>query len=596
MRLQRHEVPVQETWDLTDLFQTDAEWETARKAVLDQLPQLTAFKGRLGDSATVLLEAISTYEGLLEQLYRIYTYASHKASADGSDTTNQALMGKAAGLAAQFDAASSFLRSEILLLPEGIVEGWLETDAGLAAYKPFVKKMLDDKPYLLHPQTEEAIAALGEVLEAPFVIYERAKSSDITCPPVVVNGKEIANSLSLYEDDLETSADVNVRRAGYKSFSEGIGQFKNTLAATWATEVKKNIVLAKLKGFPSATDMLLHRQGVTQEPYHNLLNTIRAELAPHMRRYAELRKRVLGLDHLLYCDLEAPLDPEYDPRIGWAEGAKMTLDALAVMGPEYMAIMEKAIAERWVDRCDNVGKQTGAFCSSPYGSHSFILMTWTGQARNLFTLAHELGHAGHFELANKYQKMLNTDVSTYFVEAPSTLNEMLLGDKMIKDATEPRMKRWVIMSLLMTYHHNFVRHLSEGELQRRIYELAEKGEQVTAELLSETKGAILKEFWGDSLELDEYAKLTWLRQPHYYMGLYPYTYSAGLVASTAVAQTIREEGQPAVDRWLEVLKSGGTKTPMELMAMAGLDMTTAEPIKKAVAYVGSLVDELEKLF
>ncbi|HLO04026.1 MAG TPA: oligoendopeptidase F [Symbiobacteriaceae bacterium] len=596
MRLQRHEVPVQETWNLTDLFQTDAEWETARKAVVDQIPQLTAFKGRLGESAGLLLEAISTLEGLMEQLLRVFTYASLKSAQDGSDTENQELMGKAYGLYAQVDAASSFLRSEILLLPEGTVEGWVETHAGLAAYRPFLKKLLADKPYLLHPQTEEALAALGEVLDAPFVIYERAKSSDITCPPVVINGKEIANSLSLYEDDLETSADVNVRRAGYKSFAEGLGQFKNTLAATWATEVKKNIVLAKLKGFPSATDMLLHKQGVTQEPYNNLLDTIRAELAPHMRRYAELRKKVLGLDHLLYCDLEAPLDPEYDPRIGWEEGAKTTLEALSVLGPEYMELMERSIAERWVDRCDNVGKQTGAFCTTPYGSHSYVLMTWTGQARNLFTLAHELGHAGHFELANRNQKLLNTDVSTYFVEAPSTLNEMLLGDKMIREATDPRMKRWVIISLLMTYHHNFVRHLSEGELQRRIYALAEAGEQVTAELLSETKGAILKEFWGDSLELDEAAKLTWLRQPHYYMGLYPYTYSAGLVASTAVAQTIREEGQPAVDRWLEVLKAGSTKTPMELMAMAGLDMSTAAPIKKAVAYVGSLVDELEKLF
>ncbi|HLO02685.1 MAG TPA: oligoendopeptidase F [Symbiobacteriaceae bacterium] len=597
MRLQRHEVPVQETWNLTDLYQNDAEWEGARQALTAQIPQVTAFKGRLGESAATLLAAISTYNGLLEQLLRLHTYAYLNTATDGKNPVNQERNGKANGLYAEFEAATSFVRSELLLLPEGTVEGWLTQNEGLAVYGPFLQRLLADKPYLLHPETEEALAALGEVLGAPHMIYERAKASDVTCQPITLpDGTQVENSLVRYDQTLETSADVNLRRASYRSFSEGLGAFKNTLAATFATEIKKNVVLAKLRGFSSATAMHLHEQQVSAESYHNILDIIGTELAPHMRRYAELRKRVLGLDHLLYCDLEAPLDPEFDPSIGWAEGAKITLEALSIYGPEYSAIMQRAVEERWVDFSDNVGKRTGAFCTAPYGDHPYVFMTWTNQARNMFTLAHELGHAGHIHLATQHQKVVNAMPSMFFIEVPSTLNELLVGDKLISEATDARMKRWVIMTLLRSYHHNFIRHLLEGELLRRIYALAEAGESITEGTLSATKGAILAEFWGDSLQLDEYAKLTWMRQPHYYSGLYPYTYAAGLTAATAVAQSFKTEMQPAIDRWLEVLKAGGTKAPLALMQMAGVDLTTTAPIKQAVAYVGSLVDELERLF
>jgi oligoendopeptidase F len=211
-------------------------------------------------------------------------------------------------------------------------------------------------------------------------------------------------------------------------------------------------------------------------------------------------------------------------------------------------------------------------------------------------LAHELGHAGHFAMAGRYQRLHNTRPSRYFIEAPSTMNEMLLAQSILAKTTDSRKRRSVILQLLGTYYHNFVTHLLEGELQRRVYAHAEAGKPITANVLSELKGEILSTFWGDAVEIDEGARLTWMRQPHYYMGLYPYTYAAGLTASTAVSQMIQEEGKPAAERWLEVLKAGGTKKPLELMKMAGVDMSSPEPIRKAVAYVGSLVDELEKSF
>jgi oligoendopeptidase F len=315
-----------------------------------------------------------------------------------------------------------------------------------------------------------------------------------------------------------------------------------------------------------------------------------------MRRYAKLRKRVLGLDKLLYCDLKSPLDPGYNPKTTYAEASQTIMDALKVMGPEYSKVIRTALTERWCDLAVNEGKSTGAFCSSPYGVHPFILISWTDTMRGTFVLAHELGHAGHFALAGRNQRYVNTRPSMYNIEAPSTINELLLAQHVMKGSTDARMRRWVITQLLGTYYHNFVTHLLEGELQRRVYKLAEAGKPITASTLSEQKGAIFQEFWGDTVEIDDGARLTWMRQPHYYMGLYPYTYSAGLTVATSVAEAIQTEGQPAVDRWLQVLKAGGTLKPLDLIKLAGVDMSGPEPIRKAVAFVGSLVDELEKSF
>ncbi len=266
------------------------------------------------------------------------------------------------------------------------------------------------------------------------------------------------------------------------------------------------------------------------------------------------------------------------------------------MGPEYCDFARKTMQQRWVDRSDNIGKSSGAFCASPYGVHPYILITWSDTMRNVFTLAHELGHGGHFGLAMKHQRYVNTRPGNPFVEAPSIMNEMLLAQHILSKTSDPRMRRSVIMQVLETFHHNFVTHLLEAELQRQIYALAESGQSITAAVLNQRKGEILGKFWGDTMQIDDGARMTWMRQPHYYMGLYPYTYSVGLVASTAMANVIQEEGEPAVQRWLNVLKAGGTMTPTELMQSAGIDMSTPAPIHQAVAYVGNLVDELERAF
>lgn len=596
-RLTRSEVAEELTWNLDDLFVSDDTWEAELNLIEKETSQFEKFKGNLHSGSKALLECLSAQEQLSMKLIKAWTYASLKQSADGTDAVNQANSAKFSSLRTKLSAALSFIDSEILALPEGTVENYIQEEEELQPFQKNLLQLLETKKHKLSPETEEALAALGEVHNAPYKTYEMGKLADMQFDSIKdAGGNELPVSFALFESRYEFSSDTDVRRKAYSSFVNTLRQYKNTFAATYSTEVTKQVSLSRLRKYESVTHMLLEPQQVTLEMYNNQLDIIYKELAPHMRRFAQLKKKVLGLDKMMFCDLKAPLDPEFNPEITYEEASKVILESLKVMGPEYSEIMERGFKERWVDLADNVGKGTGAFCSSPYGSHPYILITWQNNMRGAFTLAHEFGHAGHFFLANKNQRIMNTRPSTYFVEAPSTMNELLLGQHLLGSTEDKQMRRWVILQLLGTYYHNFVTHLLEGEYQRRVYALAEEGKALTAKTLTEVTGSVLSEFWGDTVEIDEGASLTWMRQPHYYMGLYPYTYSAGLTASTTVAQMIQEEGQPVVERWLDVLRAGGTMKPLELLKHAGVDMSKPDPIRKAVSYVGSLIDELEQSY
>lgn len=593
-RLVRAEVPNELKWDLSDLYKSDDEWHTALNVLENNIQKLDAFKGRLHTNSTTLLNCLLLEEELLMKLTKLYSNANLKESTDRTNPIIQANSSKISALWTKVHTALSFIHNEILSFDEGTIEKYLTEETKLEPFRKSLLEILQKRQHTLSPETEEALAALGEVHSSPYKIYGMTKLADMDFTSIQdEQGNELPVSFALFESKYEFSPSAYIRRKAYSSFVSTLKRYKNTVATTYATEVKKQVTLSRLRKYESVTHMLLEPQKVPLETYNNQLDIIYKELAPHMRRFADLKKKVLGLDQMLFCDLHAPLDPEFNPAITYEEAGTLIQNSLKVLGDEYSSIIEKGFKERWVDLADNVGKSTGAFCSSPYGSHPYILITWQNTMRGCFTLAHEFGHAGHFYLANKNQRIMNVRPSMYFVEALSTMNELLLAQHLLATTDDKRMRRWVILQLLGTYYHNFVTHLLEGEYQRRVYALAEEGQALTATTLTEIKTNVLSTFWGDSVEIDEGAGLTWMRQPHYYMGLYSYTYSAGLTASTAVAQMIKEEGQPAIDRWLDVLRAGGTMKPLELMKHAGIDMSKPDAIRKAVSYVGSLIDELE---
>jgi len=596
-RLARADVPVELTWNLDDLFTSAAHWEAELEALDAARAEVQPYQGRLIESAATLLACLNTVEMLQQRLMRVGVFAHLRNAQDGTNAEYQAALARVDALSARLDASIAFVDSEILQLTDGTVERFLAQEPGLAVHQVHLHDLLETKPHRLSADTEKVLASLGEVLDAPWMTYHRSKAGDLQFAPFTdAQGTTRDNSVNLFEWTYETHPDPSVRRGAWQSFSAGLKAYNHTWSATFATEINKNVVLARLRNYPSTEACLLQAHKVPLAFYNNILQTIQAEVAPHMRRYARLRQRVLGLDKLLFCDIKAPLDADYEPQINYDDARTLILDSLACMGPEYVQFVRTVLEQRWVDRADNIGKSSGAFCASPYGVHPYILMTWADTMRNVFVLTHELGHGAHFGLAMKHQRYVNTRPAMPFVEAPSIMHEMLLARHILAQGSDARMRRSVIMQVLGTYHHNFVTHLLEAELQHRVYGMAEAGQAVTAQLLNQCKGEILAGFWGDAVEIDDGARMTWMRQPHYYMGLYPYTYSVGLVAATAMAGKVAEEGAPAVERWLQVLKAGGTMKPMALLQHAGIDLSSPEPIRAAMAYVGELVDELEGAF
>ena len=595
--LTRAEVKPETTWDLTDLFATRDAWLVELDAVAHSVNSVVQYQGRLVTGHAVLIACLDAREELLTRLERVTAFAGLREAGDGSNAEHQADQSTAAALSARMHAALTFVDTEILALPEDTLAAWLRDEPALVAYQPSLSKLAALRPHRLSAETEHMLASLGVVLDAPYTIYGRAKAGDLTFESFTdAAGTSHPNSFNLYQSIYESHPDTNMRRAAWASFCAGLKPYQHTMGGTFATEIAKNIVIAKARGYESTERYLLREHQVPFELYSNVLDIIQAELAPHMQRYARLRRRVLGLDKLLYCDIRAPLDPGYEPAMTFDEAAALLEEALAPLGTDYVTMVRNAFQRRWIDRANNIGKSSGAFCATPYGVHSFILMTWADSMRDAFTLAHELGHAGHFMLAGQHQRRSNTEPAMPFVEAPSIMNEMLLARHILARPTEPRMRRWVLTQVLGTYHHNFVTHLLEAELQRQVYRLAEGGQPVTAALLNERKRAILQGFWGDTVELDDGAAMTWMRQPHYYLGLYPYTYSVGLVAATALAEKSNREGDAVLAQWLEVLRAGGTMPPLELMRQVGIDLSSAQPIRDAVEYVGRMVEELESSF
>jgi oligoendopeptidase F len=589
----RHEVNENYTWDISPLFESDADCESAIESIKAELVDFVKkFEGKLDDVDTAV-NAIDDYRQLVEKLVPIGTYASLRMSSDQGDADAQRLSGKVGNATTQFSTATSFVKSDLLAQNESFLKSVKEKEG---EYEGFIDALLRDKPYQLDAKVEKAVAAYSNVFNGPYSLYQKTKLLDIDFGTFGANGEEIPLSYLAYEGELESHEDPEVRRNAYKKFYSKLKEYEHTTAGTYEIHLKKEKTSADLRGFDSVIDYLLHPQEVESELYHRQIDLIMKDLSPHMRKYARLLKKVNGLEEMRYEDLKISLDPASEPEISVEDSKEYILDALSIMGEDYTEMLNRAYDERWIDFVKNKGKSTGAFCSSPHGYHPFILISWTSLMTEVFVLAHELGHAGHFYNANREQNVFDARSSMYFIEAPSTMNEMLMANHLLKNSDDPKFKRWVISSIISrTYYHNFVTHLLEAAYQREVYKKVDNYESISAADLNQLKRGVIEEFWGDDVVISENAELTWMRQPHYYMGLYPYTYSAGLTIATQMSRRVLDEGQPAVDDWLKVLRAGGTKPPVELAQMAGIDVTTDQPLKDTIAYIGELVDELEKL-
>jgi len=592
--MKRSEVPVEQTWDLSMIYKTPEEaWEDTEeiKKLADKAEK--EYKGKLKDAKTIL-DCLHLYERMNELANKFSHYFELDMETDFSNARLVADANKAERIITDCFARTSFIESEIVEADSSVLEEAVKNGGTVSRY---LGRILRRKPHMLQPETEKVLATLEEFMSTPYTVYNQAKLGDMRFDSFTVNGKEYPLSYALFENEYEYENDTEVRRAAFRHFSDKIKEYENVTAAAYNAYVCRDKRMADIRGFKDVFDYLLFEDEVTRDLYDRQIDVIMDKLAPHMRKYARLLQKVNHLDKMTYADMKLTVDPDYDPKVTVEEAEKYVADAMAVMGEDYVAMVHRAFRDRWIDFATNDGKSTGGFCASPYGvPASFILFSWQGRMADVFTLAHELGHAGHFMGCNEAQGIFDTEVSGYFSESPSTINELLLTGYLEKTSDDPRFRRWVLGNTVgKTYYHNFVTHLLEAAYQREVYKIVDAGGSVQPETLSSIYRDVLTRFWGDTVEMTEGAELTWMRQPHYYMGLYSYTYSAGLTISTKMSRRIMEEGQPAVNDWMKALRAGSTVNPVEFARLAGVDISTDGPLLETIDYIGSMIDEMWEL-
>lgn len=586
----RSEVKEELKWDITRLYKDREAVKVDIKSATEIADKMAALKDL--KTKEELKNLLDLYEELMIKVSRLGTYSGLISTTDMTDTDNVNFANTIDMSFSPIFEKISFVENLVLGLDEKVIDDYKKT---YEDYHVFLDDILRKKGHVLSDEESKVFASLSYALNGPYNTYEISKLADMKFDSFEVDGKTYENSYVLFENFYQYHEDLKVRRAAFESFSKTIENYKNTTASLYEMYLNIEKTKATMSGFDSLIDYHLFEQDVKRELYDRQIDVIMEDLAPIMRKFEKLIQKFYGIDEMHFADLKLPIDKEFSKEISEEESWKYVEEALSVMGDEYLKVAMSARDDRWVDFASNVGKSTGGYCASPYKKGSYILLSWTREFAELYTLVHEIGHGVHFHYAQENNKALEEEPSLYFIEAPSTCNEILLSKYLLKNTEDDRFRRYILANMITnTYFHNFVTHLLEAHYQREVYYLVDKGEPINADILSELKLNTLKKFWGDEIVMDKGAELTWMRQPHYFMGLYSYTYSAGLTVSTNAANNIYEK-EDGAKNWIEALKAGGTLKIEELAKLGGVDISTDAALKNTIAYIGSIVDELEKL-
>lgn len=589
--MKRSEVNLDLTWDLSKIYENDLKFEDALKEMDEKAEKLVKnFSGKLNTPENINSCLDDLKEILiLSDLTGAYAYLAYET--DLGSMENLERLTKFENVSVPVMSKLSFVNTEILENDEEIIKKSMENKEN----NRFLGKLLEEKAHTLSKETESVLSELSPSLGSPYRTYNQSKIQDLSFNDIELNGKVYPMTYNMFEGSYEGDGNTEFRRLAFKEFYRSLEKYENTFASTYFSNVQNDKIMSKIRKYENVFEYLLAPQEVSMELYNRQCDVIMEKLAPHIRKYARLLKRVNKLDKITFSDLKMPLDSGFAKEFSIEECEKMVIDGLSVLGEDYKEFLKYAFKNRCIDYVDNEGKSSGAFCSSPYRVSPYVLLTWTGNMSDVLTVAHELGHGGHFTLAGKNQNILNVDCSMYFVEAPSTANELIMAHYLLENAKSDREKRWIISQIISgTYYHNFVTHFIEAYYQREVYKIIDNGGAIDAGTLNRLFKETMEKFYGDEIELADGVERTWMRQPHYYMGLYSYTYSAGLTIGTQMCLNILKDNSRAKD-WIEVLKAGGSKKPVELAKMAGVDITTDEPLLNTIEYIGKLIDEMEIL-
>jgi oligoendopeptidase F len=590
----RSEIKVEDTWKLEDIFASDDAWEKEFEEVKALIPQMEKFKGKLGESAQTLYDALQEQDELTMRVSKLYTYAHMRYDQDTTNSFYQGLNDRIKTLYTQIASALSYVTPEILSIEESKIKQYMVEHKELKLYAHALDEITRERPHILSESEEALLAQASEVLGSSSNTFGMLNNADLEFPSIKdENGEEVEITHGRYIRFLESS-DRRVRKEAFKAVYETYGKFKNTFASTLSGTVKKDNFSARVRHYNSARHSALSTNNIPEEVYDNLVKTVNDNL--HLlHRYIDLRKKVLGIEELHMYDLYTPLVKDVKMEVTYEEAKDYILKGLKPLGEDYLNVLKEGFENRWVDVHENKGKRSGAYSSGTYGTNPYILMNWQDNVNNLFTLAHEFGHSVHSYYTRKTQPYPYGDYSIFVAEVASTCNEALLNDYLLKTIDDEKQRLYLLNHYLEGFRGTVFRQTMFAEFEHDVHVRAQNGEPLTPELLTKLYYDLNKKYFGDNLVIDEEIGLEWARIPHFYYNYYVYQYATGFSAAAALSKQILEEGDAAVERYVGFLKSGSSDYPIEVLKKAGVDMTTSRPIEEALAVFEEKLTEMERL-
>lgn len=589
----RSEIPAEDKWAIEDLFASDEAWEQELTTLEQARTVLAAYEGRLAESAQTLCEYLQQVEQVDVKADRLGNYCYRRSDEDTRDSATQAMSGKYMAAVVALSAASSFATPEIMAIDEQTLQGFYASCPELERYRRYLTDLRRRKAHTLSAQEERLLAAAGEMAQAPDTIYGSFADADISFADAVdAEGNRHPLTQGTFVS-LEESQDRVLRRSAYENLYDGFAGFKNTAAALLNAQNKQLKFFADARKYDNALDASLDATNVPTAVYHNLIDAVHQNM-DKMHRYVRLRKKLLGVDELHFYDVYTPLMAEVDRRIPYAEAKQTVYDALAPLGEEYRAILKEGFENRWIDVYQNQGKRSGAY-SAGAKVHPFVLLNYTGTLDSQFTLAHEMGHAIHSYLSNRTQNPIDSDYVIFVAEVASTCNEALLMQHLLSKTQDKKERAYLINHFLDQFKGTIYRQTMFAEFERNIGQMTAQGKTLTAQVLCDEYKRLNELYYGPDMVVDDRIAMEWARIPHFYYNYYVFQYATGYSAAIALSTRILKEGESAVKDYLNFLSGGCSKSPIELLKGAGVDMTSPDPVNQALELFGQLLDEMEAL-
>lgn len=590
----RNEIDNKYKWNIEAMYQDTAAWEADIAQVLQMTEDFAGFSGHLTDSAETLAKALTAKDAIWQKLERAYVYAHMKLDEDNRVSAQQAMDDKVGSIIAKVSAAMSFMTPELLSAPAEVLRKFIDSEPALSQYHFLIEDLLREKEHVLSKEEEAILAQMSEVTDAPDTIFTMLNNADMKFGTITdEDGDEAEVTHGNYITFME-SHNRDVRKAAFTNMYEAYKGLINTIASAYNYNVKTDVIGARIRHYDSARQAALSGGNIPEEVYDNLISVVH-EYLPVLHKYIALRKKILGVEELKMYDVYVPLVEVPKKEVPYEEAIEIMKEGLAPLGKPYMDRVLAGISEGWIDVYENEGKTSGAYSFGSYDSFPYILLNYSSTLKDVFTLVHEMGHSMHSSYTRETQPFTYGSHSIFTAEVASTVNESLLMQHLLDKETDPDMRKYLLNLYIEEFRTTLFRQTMFAEFEHLTHKYVENGGSLTAEWLNAEYDKLNRAYFGDALAEDEYIQYEWARIPHFYRSFYVYQYATGYSAATAISKKILTEGEPARDAYLAFLKTGDSDYPVELLKIAGVDMSTKEPVLLAMETFKSLVEELESL-